>query len=49
MYAMTHSVKMTDLPILELEDMVKGKQWLLAAGGQHWLHAIEGWTKILHK
>ena len=49
MYTMTHSVETTNLPILELEDTAKGKRWLLAAGGQHQLHAIEGWTKILCK
>ncbi|KAG6369867.1 hypothetical protein JVT61DRAFT_13428 [Boletus reticuloceps] len=37
------------LPMLELEDHAIGKKMLVAGGGQHRLHAVEEWTKILEK
>ncbi|KAF8124615.1 hypothetical protein EV363DRAFT_1132290, partial [Boletus edulis] len=38
-----------DLPILELNDSAKGKKRLVAAGGQHRLHAIQEWLNMLKK
>ncbi|KAG6371987.1 hypothetical protein JVT61DRAFT_9005 [Boletus reticuloceps] len=40
---------MRDLPILELQDAAKGKQRLLAAGGQHRVHAVVEWVKFMRK
>lgn len=37
------------LPILELQEGAKGKRRLVAAGGQHRVHAVEAWTKHLRK
>ncbi|KAG6369061.1 hypothetical protein JVT61DRAFT_1888 [Boletus reticuloceps] len=38
-----------DLPILELENAAEGKQRLVAAGGQHRVHAVAEWVKFLEK
>ncbi|KAG6370180.1 hypothetical protein JVT61DRAFT_12327 [Boletus reticuloceps] len=37
------------LPMLELEDHAIGKKKLVAGGGQHRLHAVEEWTKMLQR
>ncbi|KAF8431107.1 hypothetical protein L210DRAFT_3508067 [Boletus edulis BED1] len=37
------------LPLLEVAEEVKGKRILIAAGGQHRLHAIIQWRKMLTK
>ncbi|KAF8429374.1 hypothetical protein L210DRAFT_931022 [Boletus edulis BED1] len=43
------SVEPCEIPKLELKAETKGKRRLAAAGGQHRLHAVEAWTKILQK
>ncbi|KAF8432328.1 hypothetical protein L210DRAFT_3763940 [Boletus edulis BED1] len=38
-----------NLPLLEVTEEAKGKRMLIAAGGQHRLHAVIQWTKMLTK
>lgn len=51
-YAKTYTAEsniQSQLPVLEVADAAKGKRILIAAGGQHRLHAVKQWQKMLKK